>query len=454
MSNLFHGLRQYYDISLLVVGDPNQTIMIPSFVKLFTNTIQERQRNDIDSVLDIIAESSIDVIVGMVNLTEWLLTLYEACLDLRVKVIASNSENYMYPYDSRELFGVVHKRQKIFPLINAVIWQTNFSGLAYNQLNTNGYVIANPNTFSKQNKVSDKNNKSIICVGRYDDYVKRIDRVLECFSLVQASDSDTALCIVGPIDRNKIIVQIGESINDIMDRFHIDSSKVSFVGEVSDVEKYYLDSSVFLLTSNSEGFANVINEAACFGLPLVCSLIPGIEDIVEHGYNGYISEQDDIAGMAKNILKLLSDDDLRMEMGKNAAKNAEKFNLDIIQKKWRQMIDTVMQPTPKKMKLLDSSLRPETKDVSGFSRIFSYELHRATVSISEEYDIISRELTNSRNLEKGLRREVEAANKISHKMNILNTSLSEELESVYGSKRWRWVSWVAKIKTILNKGEE
>ena len=42
-----------------------------------------------------------------------------------------------------------------------------------------------------------------------------------------------------------------------------------------------------MFASETEGFGLVINEAACFGLPIVCNYYLGVEDLVEFDKNGY-----------------------------------------------------------------------------------------------------------------------------------------------------------------------
>ena len=69
--------------------------------------------------------------------------------------------------------------------------------------NNNGYLIPNPNTFPIQdNEITDKEEKIILCVGRFNDQVKRIDRILKCFKKVLIRIPDAKLVLVGKCDVN------------------------------------------------------------------------------------------------------------------------------------------------------------------------------------------------------------------------------------------------------------
>lgn len=74
----------------------------------------------------------------------------------------------------------------------------------------------------------------------------------------------------------------------------------------------------------------VINEAACFGVPTVCTRIPGLEDLVVDGMNGFMVDQDDIATMARKVQILLTDDHMRELMAAKAKKYVHRFS----KRKW------------------------------------------------------------------------------------------------------------------------
>ncbi|WP_245537821.1 glycosyltransferase family 4 protein [Tsukamurella paurometabola] len=75
----------------------------------------------------------------------------------------------------------------------------------------------------------------------------------------------------------------------------------------------------------------VVLEAMASGRPIVVTDNPGVDDYVEHGVTGLTVPAGDCAAMAGAIESLLSDDGMRIEMGRAAAKRArEQFTSAIM----------------------------------------------------------------------------------------------------------------------------
>ena len=61
---------------------------------------------------------------------------------------------------------------------------------------------------------------------------------------------------------------------------------------------------MFLFSSDAEGFGMVLNEAGCFGVPVVAKYYLGIEDIITDGENGYLFDKSDEKGEKRRLIKL------------------------------------------------------------------------------------------------------------------------------------------------------
>lgn len=78
--------------------------------------------------------------------------------------------------------------------------------------------------------------------------------------------------------------------------------RVSFEGQQSNPYVYMKEADLFLLTSEREGFPNVLLEANLLGLPIVAfSCKGGIEEIIEEGHNGFFVPFGNIKAMARKI---------------------------------------------------------------------------------------------------------------------------------------------------------
>lgn len=389
MSSLFKELRRDYDIFLITpYHEAESTIPVPSHVtniKVANNLFTQ----NFDSLaLTYALLLDVDVVIGFMNMFVKQTNLYRLCEGTKIRTIASNHEYYFYPYKSHHHYHVIEKRLLGFKSCDAVVWSNNFNAAACAQYVDNCYVLGNPNTYqiSEGYEKHSRSEKVVLCVGRFNDYVKRIDRVLETFSIVLKTMPDTKLVIVGKFDKDMIINKDGITVGELLNQLALPPDSINIVGESSNLAEFYKQADVFLLTSNSEGFGMVINEAACFGVPTVCNYIPGVEDIIEDGRNGYVTAQGDLKTMAEKVCEILTDEDLRNRLSENSKKMAYRYDVHVIGDDWRYLINTLISSK-------DGLNKKKLKDRFGF-KIANQELF--TNIIAQElneifYAIIERE---------------------------------------------------------------
>jgi glycosyltransferase involved in cell wall biosynthesis len=97
---------------------------------------------------------------------------------------------------------------------------------------------------------------------------------------------------------------------------------VCFLGRVADPSPLYEGSCFFVLPSRVEGLSNALLEAQSFGLPCVVSNIPGNLAVVQDGVNGLVVPVDDPESLAKAIMRLIDNPDLRVKLGDGARQRA------------------------------------------------------------------------------------------------------------------------------------
>ena len=175
--------------------------------------------------------------------------------------------------------------------------------------------------------------KRIISFGRYFDE-KGYDMLLKVWAIVEKECDDWELDIYG--DGNKTYYEkIAVSLNLDKKRYRLNDS-------ISDVQKEYLNSSLFVCTSRFEGFGMGIIEAMACGLPVVAfDCLWGPRSIISDGEDGLLVENGNIEKMAETILSLINHPEKISEMGMSARKNVQRFNIDIIAKKWKRLFDSL-----------------------------------------------------------------------------------------------------------------
>ena len=120
-----------------------------------------------------------------------------------------------------------------------------------------------------------------------------------------------------------MIVGDGEylaSLSELIDRYGL-RSKVILTGFVPNelISDYYNAADIYLIpTLRAEGLPFALIEAMSIGLPIIASKMGGIPNIVEDGQEGLLINPGDTKDMISNVLTLLSDENLRNELGVRA----------------------------------------------------------------------------------------------------------------------------------------
>lgn len=94
-------------------------------------------------------------------------------------------------------------------------------------------------------------------------------------------------------------------------------------------------SDVFMLPSSAEAFGIAAVEASACGLPVIASPVGGLPDVVQEGVTGYLVRPDDVAGLSRQLRRLVLNATLRSRFGSaarqhvvdhfDAARNAQRL---------------------------------------------------------------------------------------------------------------------------------
>jgi glycosyltransferase involved in cell wall biosynthesis len=98
---------------------------------------------------------------------------------------------------------------------------------------------------------------------------------------------------------------------------------VLFAGEVGNAPALLARSAFLVLTSDYEGFPNVILEAMAARLPVVSVPAGDAALIVQHGRTGYLAEASDTRGLAECMIKLAQSPELRGRFGEAGRRRVE-----------------------------------------------------------------------------------------------------------------------------------
>ena len=180
---------------------------------------------------------------------------------------------------------------------------------------------------SKKSLLEDNN---IITVSRLDEG-KRNDEIIKIFS--KLNNKKWKLYIIG--DGKEI-----DNLSKLVKKLNLEK-QVILTGykNKKEIEKYMLESSIFLMASVSEGLPMVLLEAMSYGLPCIAyETASGTNDIIKNNINGYIINNRDEDEYIEKLKELMNNNNLRKKMGESAKNTSIEFSKEKIVEIWLNIL--------------------------------------------------------------------------------------------------------------------
>lgn len=224
-------------------------------------------------------------------------------------------------------------RRLTYKYLDATTSLTEQDYIPLSKISKTCMVIPNARTFDSIPAAKNLALKQILAVGRLSEG-KGYDLMLEVMSEVVKHNKNWKLNIVGDGPLKSQIIR------DIEDR-HL-SDYINVLSSTPEIHNHYNNSSIYLMTSRTEGLPMVLLEAQAFGLPIVSfDCDTGPRDIVTNDKDGYLIRPFDTKELSKKLLKLIEDPSLREDFSKNAILSSNRFSEDNIYCKWLALFDKI-----------------------------------------------------------------------------------------------------------------
>lgn len=191
--------------------------------------------------------------------------------------------------------------------------------------------INNLPTFKVQPMDFSKKKKQVLILCRLEEYYKNISAALRIWKRIE--DIGTYgwnLAIVGTGVDEKKLKNYATTLN---------LKKAAFLGETSEPEKFYQESSLFMMTSHSEGWPMTLLEAQQYGcVPVAFNTFAALSEIIENEVNGYIIEKNNELQFVQTLIKLMKDEISLQKLSQNSLIKSQNYSSKAIGDKWESLL--------------------------------------------------------------------------------------------------------------------
>lgn len=180
------------------------------------------------------------------------------------------------------------------------------------------YADPDPDWLSRQYNIGPEE-KTLLCVARFSKE-KNLDMVLEAFHLINRAHPDTRLFLVG-------IGPYEEELHRIAADMGLDS-RVTIIGRAlprKTLTDYYAGADLFIYAATTETQGIIVSEAHAVGLPVVAVGANGIAEMVNDGFDGFLTRPD-AEDLAEKALCILQDEKLRQNLASQARESAKRIS--------------------------------------------------------------------------------------------------------------------------------
>ncbi len=290
----------------------------------------------------LVRETQPDVIVSF--LTNVNVTVLAATRGMGVPVIVCERTNPAFSFSSGDVLKKL--RRWFYPRATAVVLQSQDSveafqamvpGLARVAVVPNPLPAGIPEAQPVRGPLTEGGRRHLMAMGRLVP-IKRFDALIQAYAAIAADYPAWDLTIwgEGPLrdDLTRQIEQTGLT------------ERISLPGRTADPWTELARADVFVMTSQVEGFPNVLLEAMALGRPCVTVDCPsGPREISQDGKYALLVPLGDQPALCAALSQLMADPTLRDVMGRHAAASVrERYGLAQLLACWDALFDSVTRP--------------------------------------------------------------------------------------------------------------
>ncbi len=219
---------------------------------------------------------------------------------------------------------------------------------------TDGLIVMNDEDFTRAKRMGFKEGKNLFFVhgvgvdlDRFSPDKGKADRVRKELKIGQEEIVITYVAEFTPTKNHEMLLRAWSEITRKTDQVQLllvgdgrlrrglerevaqrGLSKVQFLGFRRNVPEILAASDIVVQVSKREGLPRAVMEAMAAGKPVVATDVRGNRDLVEHGITGLLVKLGDTGGLAKALLHLINNPELRKQMGEAGREKIQDYSLD------------------------------------------------------------------------------------------------------------------------------
>lgn len=236
-----------------------------------------------------------------------------------------------------ETRGIVTKKicELLYPKSDLIVCQSERVANYFLSINNEANVTIIPNPINDQaicKKTSEERKKIIVAVGRLNKQ-KNYELLINSFNKIKMKYPEYQLNIFGKGPEE-------DSLKCLIKKLDLEN-RVHLMGTKDNVMNYVYDSSLYVMSSNFEGFPNALIEAMGSGLPVICTdFSTGIaRELIKDGVNGYVVPVNNPTKMAEAMSIILDNNSLQENMSRENKKIINTLNKSKIVDMWEKALN-------------------------------------------------------------------------------------------------------------------
>ena len=285
--------------------------------------------NNFSKILDITLKENIDIFILHNAISMVSLNFYHR---LGKKVITL----FHGLFFSSIILGnvIIYRSWPNFDLFDSYVFISSDDYYFYKKLGFQNEIFI-PNLYSLEGDIKKTSNlayNNILMLGKLEDPLKGAKYAIEAMPIIIKQVPDAKLNLVVTSEKKV------KYIKDLIKKMKL-TKNVFIVPYKKDMASVYLNSSVLMYTSLSEGFPLSMIEGKAYGLPIIAFDVPYSPPYQD----GIITvEQFNTKALADETVKLLKDYKYRKRMGEYAKKSLEKYTNQEIILIWEKLFKSLI----------------------------------------------------------------------------------------------------------------